>query len=56
MFRHRGAHARFKELLTAEDCLEEWYAFEAEATDRALREWCRLNEITLVQGETEQSA
>jgi hypothetical protein len=29
-FRHRGAYARFKELLAAEGCLEKWYAFEAE--------------------------
>ena len=33
-FRRRGAYARFKELLAAEGCLEEWYAFEA-AVDRA---------------------
>jgi hypothetical protein len=29
-FRHRGAYARFKELLAAEGCLDKWYAFEAE--------------------------
>ena len=56
IFRHRGAYAHFKELLAAEGCLEEWYAFEAEATDRALREWCRLNEINLGQSEKEPSA
>ena len=55
MFRQRGAYARLKELLAAEGCLEEWYAFELEATDRALREWCRINEINPVQGDTEQS-
>jgi hypothetical protein len=36
-FRRRGAYARFKELLAAEGCLEEWYAFETESTERALR-------------------
>jgi hypothetical protein len=47
IFRHRGAYARFKELLATEGCIEEWYAFENEATERALREWCRVNEIQL---------
>ncbi len=47
-FRRRGAYARFKELLAAERCLEEWYAFEAASTERALREWCKENEIQLV--------
>ena len=47
-FRHRGAYARFKELLAAEGCLEQWYAFEAESTERALRNWCMENEIDVV--------
>lgn len=48
-FRRRGAYARFKELLAAEGRLEEWYSFEAESTDRALREWCKANEIHLAE-------
>jgi hypothetical protein len=48
-FRHRGAYARFKELLAAEQSLDKWYAFEAESTERALREWCGANEIELVE-------
>jgi hypothetical protein len=55
-FRHRGAYARFKELLAAEGCLEEWYAFEAESTKRALREWCKANEIHLAENGGQQSA
>ena len=47
-FRRRGAYARFKGLLAAEGCLEEWYAFEAAATERARREWCEANAIHLV--------
>jgi hypothetical protein len=54
-FRRRGAYARFKELLAAEGCLEEWYAFEAESTDRALREWCIANEIHVTEGGGQQS-
>jgi hypothetical protein len=50
-FRHRGAYARFKELLSSEGCLEDWYAYEAEATTQALRDWCAANEIQL-DGET----
>ena len=46
-FRHRGAYARFKDLLSSEGCLEKWYAYEAEATEQALRDWCEANEIQL---------
>ena len=55
-FRRRGAYARFKELLATEGCLEEWYVFEAESTERALREWCNANEIHLVENGGQQSA
>jgi hypothetical protein len=48
-FRHRGAYARFKELLEAEGCLDKWYAFEAESTERALKKWCEDNEIQLAE-------
>jgi hypothetical protein len=55
-FRRRGAYARFKELLASEGCLEEWYAFEAESTERALREGCKANEIHLAETGGQQSA
>ena len=54
-FRRRGAYARFKELLAAEGCLEEWYAFEAESTERALRDWCKANEIEVAENDGQQS-
>ena len=47
-FRHRGAYGRFKDLLEADGYLEKWYAFENEATERALQHWCEVNEIRLV--------
>ena len=50
-FRHRGAYARFKELLASEGCLDKWYAFEAESTARALRNWCTENEIEIIENE-----
>ena len=55
-FRHRGAYARFKELLLSEGCLDKWYAYEAEATEQALRDWCRANEIQLDETGNQQSA
>lgn len=55
IFRHRGAYGRFKDLLAEERCLDEWYAFEAEATGRALRDWCKEHDIRVVEGEGQGS-
>jgi Uncharacterised protein family (UPF0158) len=55
-FRRRGAYARFKDLLAAEGCLEKWYAFESEAIERALRDWCKANEIHVAESHGQQSA
>ena len=54
-FRHRGAYARFKELLASDGNLDKWYAFEADSTERALRDWCTANDIS-VTGNDERSA
>ena len=54
-FQHRGAYARFKELLAKEGRLDKWYAFEAEFTTRALKNWCRENDIRLIQDDDEPS-
>ena len=56
IFHRRGAYRRFKELLAAEGCLEQWYAFETEATEQALKEWCQENNIPLGERNEEQSA
>jgi hypothetical protein len=53
IFRRRGAYGHFKEFLAAEGLLEQWYAFEAEATEQALRAWCRENKIRLVESNGE---
>ena len=50
-FRHRGAYARFKELLASEGCLDTWYAFEADSTERALKNWCTENSINVIGSE-----
>jgi hypothetical protein len=55
-FRHRGAYARFKELLAAEGCLDKWYAFESQSTGKALRHWCKQNNIDVVGSTDEPTA
>lgn len=47
-FGHRGAYACFKALLSAHGCLDRWYAFEAECTEQALRDWCKDNQIEVI--------
>jgi catechol 2,3-dioxygenase-like lactoylglutathione lyase family enzyme len=45
IFRRKGAYSRFKDFLDLRDALEKWYQFEEEEIERALREWCEVNEI-----------
>jgi len=40
IFNRKGAYARFKSLLESADKIEEWYKFEANRTEEALRKWC----------------
>lgn len=47
-FRHRGAYARFKQMLESEHALEKWHQFEAGAIEEALKNWCRENNIERV--------
>lgn len=49
MFSHRGAYARFKDLLDRHDSLDTWHQWEAEQTRQALRGWCADNNITLAE-------
>jgi hypothetical protein len=46
-FSHRGAYGRFKNLLASKNLLDAWYAFEAEAEGKALRQWCADEGIEL---------
>jgi hypothetical protein len=46
-FSRQGAYARFKDLLESKGQLDAWYEFERKATDEALREWCKDNDIGL---------
>ncbi|MQX75916.1 hypothetical protein [Sinorhizobium medicae] len=45
IFSKRGAYARFKDLLQRRGALDQWYDFEANAQETALRMWCNLNSI-----------
>lgn len=47
-FNKRGAYSKFKALLARRGALDRWHAFEAKATEQALREWCAMNEIEIV--------
>jgi hypothetical protein len=47
IFARRGAYRRFKDLLTREGALNNWYAFEAAAKEKALREWCAQNGVAV---------
>jgi hypothetical protein len=45
IFRRRGAYPKFKDLLVPRRALDRWHAFENEATNKALRDWCEANSI-----------
>jgi hypothetical protein len=47
IFSRSGAYRRFKDLLTRERALDKWYAFEAAAKEKALREWCAENGVAV---------
>jgi hypothetical protein len=40
IFRSKGAYRRFRDMLESRGILDKWYAFEASATEAALRAWC----------------
>lgn len=46
-FHHRGAYARFKDLLEARNLMQTWYDYEAAAKAEALRAWCADQDIAL---------
>ena len=56
IFRRKGAYARFKDLLSERRALENWYAFEASAKDKSLREWCAENGIEIIESSAPSAA
>lgn len=48
IFSKRGAYAHFKRLLIKRNVIDRWHDFQNKATERALREWCELHDIKVV--------
>lgn len=46
-FRQSGAYRRFKDFLDRQGRLQEWYDYEAAATEHALRAWSREQGLQL---------
>ena len=46
-FHKKGAYSKFKNLLEVKGLLDKWYAFEEEEQNKALREWCKDNDINI---------
>jgi hypothetical protein len=46
-FSRRGAYPKFKALLVRRGAIDRWHAFEAKATEQALRDWCALHSIEI---------
>jgi hypothetical protein len=47
IFRHKGAYFKFKALLESSEKLEEWYQFERNQTENALRRWCSDQDVEI---------
>ncbi len=52
IFRSPGAYGRFKDLLHREELLEDWYAYEANRVEQALRAWGDKEGLELTEGAT----
>ncbi|QDO99918.1 hypothetical protein [Thalassotalea sp. PS06] len=48
IFRQKGAYARFKSLLESSGKIELWYKFEADQTEKALRQWCEVQDVKFI--------
>ena len=47
MFRRSGAYSRYRDLMERRGLLKEWHDIENRREERALRNWCKENEIEL---------
>jgi hypothetical protein len=56
MFKGRGGYRRFKVFLESKGMLETWYEFENQREERAMREWCRENEVEIVEASREDAS
>ena len=46
-FSKKGAYSKFRNLLEKRNKVDEWYKFENQETEAALRNWCSENGINL---------
>ncbi len=49
-FSKRGAYGRFKDLLQRRGRLDDWFEFERQATEAALRAWAEENDLAVTGG------
>jgi hypothetical protein len=47
-FSKRGAYPKFKSLLARRGAIDRWHAFQAQASEEALRDWCTLHSIEII--------
>lgn len=47
IFSRKGAYRKFRAFLARRHAIDHWHKFENETTERALRNWCEMNAITL---------
>jgi len=47
IFHHKGAYSTFKGILEGKGIVDNWYDYESVAQEKALREWCKFNDITI---------
>lgn len=47
-FSKRGAYQKFKALLSRRGAIDAWHDYRNKATERALRDWCEVHSIEIV--------
>lgn len=47
MFSRKGAYSRYKDFLEDRGMLEQWYEFQSDKQEKALREWCESSSIVI---------
>ncbi|EJN13068.1 hypothetical protein PMI42_03685 [Bradyrhizobium sp. YR681] len=47
IFSKRGAYENFKTLLSRRRAIDDWHDYRNQATERALRDWCKLHSIEI---------
>lgn len=48
IFSKRGAYQKFKALLSRRGAIDAWHDYRNKATERALRDWCDIHSIEII--------